>query len=251
MLEAARRVVEEERRARGHRARSSRRRRRSACSAPYAFDLDAPRGGASGTCTTRRRPIGEVILGAPFAQELALPLPRSRRARGHVPRGGPVGDPRGVAGDRRHAARAHRRADERERRPRRAAARPATSSPSGASSRRRRARTTSTGSARSSSRSSTRPRSRPRLRLQRSRRGSSTSTAATGFARDDSPVRLALLTLLTRRASSRGWGLRAARQTRTCSTCAAAVRQPRERDGRHPHAGRADRRRTTSSAWST
>ena len=64
MLEAARRIVAEDLPARGRRAALHLRRRRSGCSAPTPSTTRAWRR-SSATSTTRRRPIGEIILGAP------------------------------------------------------------------------------------------------------------------------------------------------------------------------------------------
>ena len=88
-------------------------------------------------------PIGEVVVGAPYGAGARASRSRARRARRHVPGGGPLGDRRrprarsptcGSAGSTRRR-RANVGLD-------RAAAPRATSSPSGARSRPRRARTT-------------------------------------------------------------------------------------------------------------
>ncbi len=60
-------------------------------------------------------PIGEVILGAPYQTKLDVDVPRPRRARRHVPGGGPLGDRGRGPRDRRPPARAARRRDDRER----------------------------------------------------------------------------------------------------------------------------------------
>ena len=185
MLEAARRIVAEGRPARGRRAplhaegggRARRRRRvrrgRLEARLGYVYDQAAP--------------IGEIILGAPSAQELAAHVPRTRRARGDVPRGGTLGDRRGRARDRRHAARPDRRGDDRQRRrdPRRHGAqhrpRVVLVRGRGALARPR------AGHARSSRRCSTPPRSPRASRTARSRPRSSRSTRATGSATTTSP----------------------------------------------------------------
>ncbi len=94
---------------------SSPRRRRWACSARppssttrlhahigYVYDQAAP--------------IGEIILGAPWAQALDVTLSRPSFARRHVPRRGTLGRPGRREGDRRPAARPGRRGDDGERR---------------------------------------------------------------------------------------------------------------------------------------
>ena len=88
-------------------------------------------------------PIGEVILARADARCRSSQVPGPGGARGHGARGGPLGDRRRSARDRRLPARPDRRGDDRERRRGRRAEPRATSSPSGARSRPRRARTTS------------------------------------------------------------------------------------------------------------
>ena len=81
----------------------------------YAFDHTRLRA-RTGFVYDEAAPIGCVILGAPSAQLLEVDVPRPGRARGHVPRGGPLGDRRRRARDLGDAARADRRGDDRERR---------------------------------------------------------------------------------------------------------------------------------------
>ena len=108
-----------DRRARAARTRasssSSRRRRRSASSArPRSTSGGSRRGSA--TSTTRRRRSATSSSARRRRRSSRLDVRGARRARGDVPGGGALRDRRGRARDRRHAARAARRGDDRQRR---------------------------------------------------------------------------------------------------------------------------------------
>ena len=114
-------------------------------------------------------PIGDVILGAPYAQTMAVRFHGRPAHSGMVPEEGPLRDPgRGPRG-RRPPARPSRRRDDRERRPDQRRQRAQHRPRSGASSRRRPARTTRASSPTSSRRCSRRSRSRRARRNARSR----------------------------------------------------------------------------------
>ena len=250
MLEAARRVLAENRPHAGHRAPLHAEGGGRALGAA-AFDHERL-AARLGYVYDQAAPIGEVILGAPHAQSIG-PLPRPRRARRActrrtaAPRSPPprarsptcgsagvdeettanVGhDPGGTAGNivpewcivRRRGAVA-RRAQARRPRP--------------GDARRVRLR----GRALAECEVETKvDEELPRLPLPARRpRG-----AARRATRSSGP------------ATSRAYGALGRRRGRErLQRARAAVRQPRERDDRHPHARRADRGRGSRSGWST
>ena len=228
MLEACPARARREPAARGHRAavhaegggRAPRRGRVRPHAAARAARLRLRPGGAD------RRDHPRRAVGA--AMEVTLPRPR--RALGHVPRGGPLGDPGGGEGDRRPAARAGRRGDDRERRRRSPAAPRRTSSRSGARSsrearspRRAQARRARAGDAR-------------RVHVRRDRGGvrgrdeaRARATAATASRKSDVVVRLAAEALERCGFEPTLRALRRRRRRERLQRARAAVRQPRER----------------------
>ena len=187
-----------------------------------AFDHDA----AARRARLRLRPGRADRRGRPRRAVRPLDggaLPRPRGPRGHVSRGGPLGD----RGRRSRRSPTSGSAGSTRRRPRTSgsstAARPETSSPSGARSWPRRARTMSGSSPTSCRRCWRRSRSPPGSRIARSRPRCDKSYRGYRFKRDDLVVRLA-------RDGARASGLRAALRrsaaappTRTSSTSAGSA----------------------------
>ncbi len=243
MLEATRRVLAENRPHAGIELLFTARRKRSASSAPFAFDHTRLRA-RIGYVYDQAAPIGTVILGAPFVTVARGDLPRPCRARGHVSRRRPVGDRRRGTGDRGVSPRPGRPGARRPTSARSPAEPPPTSSPSGArfvaeAAVARRATSSPTWSARCRTRS----RSPPASPNARSRRRRARATAATGSRRATRP---SCAPPARSRAAGYEVRLRALRRRRRRERLQRAgppLRQPRERDGRHPHADRAHRRR--------
>ena len=227
---------------------SSRRRRRSACVGAYAFDhtrLEARarlrlRPGRADRRDHPRRTDAEGDRGA---------VPRTRGPRGDVPGGRPLGDLRRSPRDRRHAARADRRSVERQRRRDHGRHRPQHRArvvllrcrgalPRPEDGRRSSCRRCSTRSASPPARRTARP--RPRSRTPTAATRSRPTSRPSPCRRGASPGRL--------RADDGVLGRR--RRRERLQRARPSVRQPRERDDRHPHGGRADRGRRSRGAWS-
>ena len=229
----------------------SRRWRRSASSAPRR---STPRGSMRGsaTSTTRRAPIGDVVHGR--ARRTCARCSTLRRTgrptRGCIPEEGRIGDRSPPA---RAIADLPPRADRRARRPRTSALitrgqRPRNVVPERCTlDRRRRARTTTARARRGlvqeiARRARVRREHGPNAALETRGRAARTAATASRTTTTPSGSRPQALGASRVRAAVRILSGRRGRRERL-QRPRPPVRQPRERDDRHPHAGRADRDR--------